>query len=135
VTVHPQPLTFVPPHTCGDGDFDGEAVIRLNVRVYVNPNDRRQIWAQVSMTAREPRSDWPTAEGTRDFFVAWAPGPVFRILSPCDCDAFAYTDEDHGEDVFDCPRPLFRQLRFIGDTDGDEAGTRVTIYFNPLVVQ
>jgi hypothetical protein len=48
------------------------------------------------------------------------------------------TDTNHEDDTFNLPeKELVRSFGFVGDTDGDEAGSKtgVTVHFNPAKVE
>ncbi|HEY3080087.1 MAG TPA: hypothetical protein VGM69_09290, partial [Chloroflexota bacterium] len=62
ITFSPNPVTFVPPHTKGDREFNGHGP---NVGVGVTLLNRRtHVEAKIEMTATETRSDWTTASGS-----------------------------------------------------------------------
>jgi hypothetical protein len=129
-------VTFVPPHIFGDGDFDGNGPkVTLRVTLFINPNHANELMARVYMHAQETECDFTTAEGFQDFVVASRSYSFCRILSNPD-GSYGYIDDDHPEDIFVTPDPLFQRLIFVGDTSGDEAGTRtkVTIEFSPVTV-
>ncbi|HEX6373587.1 MAG TPA: hypothetical protein VF006_31970 [Longimicrobium sp.] len=160
VTTDVREFTFVPPHTRGDADFDGNGpsvVARVDLRLN---NERTVLFAQIFMNAEETESDHTQATGqTREndpnFVVFRAPSgfSIKEIRGP-QSDEMRYIDGGHGEVSFrpadihaaDCGRlsAIFRRICeqrkrdtsnnglvdqwfSVGDTDGDEAGTRTNV--------
>ncbi len=141
-------LSFVPPHTRGDGEYDGHGPrIDLSTTIRIRA-DGRAIEGQVSMKAEEwsggcasgsPRSDFTTAEGLLDWTaIAFAPDGkrILRIVSPGSSGDFCFVDSDHDLDSH-VIGGLVQRYEVLGDTDGSEAGTktRVTVFFNPIDVE
>ncbi len=136
IDVVPDPVQYIPPHTRGDRDFGGHGP-RIWCNVDVNVRNQREIWANVQMTARETRSDWTTAEGTEAFRIYTHTAPILEIVSDQSSSVF-YEDHDHEEDVIhNGGGELVREFIFVGDTRGDEAGTRtgVIMTFNPIRIR
>lgn len=133
----PDVITFVPPHTRGDREYDGNGPnINARVNIYV---DNNTIKARVYMKARETRSDWSTAEGSAIFNIYTAPSNrrIISIVSDKETST-SYTDSGHSEDFFEKGSgELIKRFAFTGDTDGDEAGTRtkVKFTFNRVVIK
>jgi hypothetical protein len=77
----------------------------------------------------KPRDDFTAAEGRRETIV-FSAGPESRILgySVANSMSESYIDNDHGDDFFAYAgnNPVL-SLRFIGDTSGDEAGTKTGV--------
>lgn len=133
IDVVPDPIEYIPPHTRGDREFDGHGP-RIWCNVDVGVRNQREIWANVQMTARETRSDWTTAQGTEAFRIYTHDRPIREIVSDQSSSAF-FEDSDHEEDVIhNGGGELVREFVFVGDTRGDEAGTRtgVVLNFNPI---
>jgi hypothetical protein len=137
------PLTFTPPHVYGDRDFKGHGpVVQSWVRLRVNPYNRRQILMQASLLARETRRDWTTAQGWTPEVAVWtARYPVrgiwdsgYRLYRNSVEYYHGYTDGNHQIDTFYNPHPLALQINYVGDTRGNEAGTRtrMDVYFNRI---
>ena len=130
-------VTFMPRRTRGDGDFGGHGP-KVNVTVTLT-SDPQALSARVYIKAKETKDDWTTAEGSQ-VFPLFSPDPGWRIdrvvgsLSA----SHSYTDGNHAVDSFNLGSggPV-RRLEFVGDTDGDEAGTRtkVEVTFNELRVE
>jgi hypothetical protein len=77
-----------------------------------------------------PQSDFTSARGN-DELVLKVASPRGRILGH-DVDTSMsqrYIDSDHADDIFeyDPPNPV-EKLRFVGDTEGDEAGTETGVF-------
>lgn len=131
-------VTYVPPRVGrGDADFDGNGPhVVTNVSLITTPGS---IQARVYMDAKETKSDWTEASGTGTFPL-YTPEPGWQIhglVSPSSTH-HEYTDSNHAEDKFNLGSggPVSR-LTYVGDTDGDEAGTRtkVDVAFNTLQIE
>ncbi len=139
----PTPVTFVPPHTRGDRDFAGHGpTTTARVTRMDRSNDIR---VEVYMKAYEshgnnsPQSDHTTAEGRQVFPLYNAPPGwrIDRVAGPV-ATSHTYRDSNHTEDSFDMGSggPV-RRFVFVGDTRGDEAGTRtkVEVTFNRFSIE
>lgn len=128
----PSPISYTPPHTRGDREFDGNGPdITTRVRL-INRRDR--VDAEIFFEAKETKSDWTTASGTRTVTVytpdsGWE---VENIVGPTE-SSYAYRDNDHALDRFPGSGPV-RSYTFMGDGGGDDAGvhTRVEVTFNSI---
>lgn len=133
----PDVITYMPPHTRGDREYNANGPnVTARVNIYVEGNT---IKARVYMSARETKSDWTTAEGSSVFNIYTAPSNrrIIGIVSDKETSA-SYTDSGHSEDFFEKGSgELIQRFAFVGDTDGDEAGTRtrVKVTFNRVVVK
>src|SRR5882724_6362725 len=134
VTIQPTPTGFfIPPHTEGDTEYKGHGP-RTYASVELQVRNDREVWAQVYMRARETQKDWTTAEGTAEFQIFSQNKRILDILSSRVQDHL-YTDTDHELDVFSFPPPnLMSRIEYLGDTRGNEAGTRTgcQIFFHPM---
>lgn len=134
VTFNPGDVTFMPPHTRGDREFNGNGPnSTATVRIYQVGN---QIRADIYMRAVETRSDWTTAEGSNTYVLFTAPSDrqILRIVSTTAATQ-SYLDNNHTEDFFEMGTGgLVRRFAFVGDTHGDDAGvaTRVKVAFNSI---
>ena len=128
---------FVPPHTRGDREFGGHGpnvfvrAMLLNRGTYIDTD--------VYMRAKETKSDWTTAEGSRVYRIYNVePGwKIKRILTDTYSSA-SYTDNDHGVDTLTLgSADLVRQFLVVGDTSGNDAGTdtKVSVNFNNIRVE
>lgn len=143
ITVNLQNITFRPPHTRGDKDFDGSGpYVELEAAIagadFV-PGGATALQAYVDMFAEETEADWTTASGRSDWQIVYRAEPGFRILNiitPINC-VESYTDTSHSEDLV-CPGigNLVECFRCVGDTGGDDAGvaTKVSVDFAPCVI-
>lgn len=134
--VTPGSHTFTPPHTQGDQDFKGHGPC---VHLTVSPRTDmlgRNLIADVSMSAFEcdddfskPRSDHTTAAGTTSITLLSLPeGERIVGFSPSGGVVRQYIDDDHQDDLFTFGgNAIVEQARFVGDTDGNEAGTRTEV--------
>jgi hypothetical protein len=131
----PDPISYMPPHTRGDKEFDGNGP---NVFSNVNLiNQGTQLIARIYMKAVETSSDWTTAEGTKDFVIYTAdPGKRIEAVVTAGNASYSYTDNNHDMDEFPGTGPV-RKYSFMGDGGGDDVGfhTRVEIDFTNIRVQ
>jgi len=137
ISFSPDVITYMPPRTRGDRDYGGNGPsVTANVRIYV---DNNTIKAKVKMRAVETKRDWTTAEGESVFTIYTAPSSrrIISIVSDNETSA-NYLDSNHAEDFFEKGSgELIKRFAFIGDTAGDEAGTRtrVKVTFNRVRVK
>ena len=144
VAVPSKLVSYVPPHTNGDRDFAGHGP-SVSVAAYLVPPVESANALRVHiMDALETRSDRTHAHGTADRTILVVPPGWFlnSILTPplADrADSIEYVDTDHADDIFGPSRPtrFVQQYRVVGDTAGDEAGTRtsVAITTKPVTVR
>ncbi|RYU95259.1 hypothetical protein [Emticicia agri] len=137
ISFSPDIITYMPTHTRGDRDYGGHGpAITARVNIYV---DNNTIKAKIYMRARETKSDWSTADGSGVFTIYTAPSKrrILTIVSDKETST-NYIDSGHAEDFFEKGSgELVKRFAFVGDTDGDEAGTRtrVKVTFNRVVVK
>lgn len=130
------PITYVPPHVRGDRDFDGNGP-RIFCSVTLQIRNGNELWVRIYMYAGETKSDWTTAAGFNDFHIYTHSRLITEIVSDT-ASAYSYTDYDHEDDIFpNSAGELVSKFNFIGDTRGDEAGTktRVQVHFNPIFIR
>lgn len=137
-TIDSQTILFVPPHVRGDREFDGNGpCVRFDLDLRL-PGAGDSLVAEYYMHAFEcadddpsrPKSDFTAAEG-RGATTLFSTGPQGRILAynVGSATRHTYVDDDHAEDVFNLPAPdPSLQLRYIGDTGGNEAGTETRVF-------
>ena len=126
--IKPSDYSFIPPHTFGDKEFDGNGPkSTVNVNFY---HDRNQVYYYVNMIAKETKSDWTTASGTSSkivIFTAPIGWHIKSIIGITDYNSIiSYTDSNTQPDVFGTP---LGQATCIGDTQGVEAGIRTGVSF------
>jgi hypothetical protein len=134
--IPPTQVTYMPPHTRGDADFFGHGPkVNATVTLVVLPDKLR---ASVYMKAEETTGDFTTAEGTGTFDL-WMPDPKWQIdrVVGSLSQSHQYTDSNHSVDSFSFGGGLVSRMDFVGDTDGDEAGsrTKADIFFNEITVE
>jgi hypothetical protein len=135
--VEEQAVTFRPPRAgSGDAEFKGHGpAVSTSVTLLPAPDILR---ARVYMKARETKSDWTEASGAQDFEL-YRPPPGWAIerLPGTTQASHSYTDSNHDLDTFQLGGGPVKRLVYMGDTDGNEAGTRtqVTVSFNRIPVE
>jgi hypothetical protein len=140
VQKQPSSFTFVPPHTRGDTEYNGHGP-KTYAEVQL-VNNGTSVVAKGYMKAEETKDDWTTAEG-RWSETVFVPDPGWRVSqllvgTQSGCASFSscmtYTDSNHDPDIFAAGNGPVSRFEFVGDTDGDEAGTRtkVTVTYNVL---
>lgn len=127
--------TFTPEHERGDSDFAGNGP---KITVWVNAvNHQKYITAFIYMKAMETEDDWTTVEGSTSDVILYR-APVGYNIKEINAqpDSLSYTDSDLDPDTFDRGSGMVQRYVIVGDTEGDEAGTKtsVTINFNPVEV-
>jgi hypothetical protein len=135
-TVSPGTIgPFVPRKIgTGDNDFDGNGPsVNADVSLIQTP---QALSARVHMHARETTSDWTEVDGWQTYQL-YAPEPGWRIdqVIGKTSSSHHYVDSNQTEDSFDLGTgELVRRFVYVGDTDGDEAGTRtgVRVTFNDI---
>jgi hypothetical protein len=127
---------FIPPKVGGDAEFGGHGPdVRVTARLSVR--NGQELWATVTMHGKETKSNYTEVNGSADFLMYRYPTPVLRIVSSTYSEA-SYTDTTHEDDVLPMgPGELVREFVCVGDTKGDEAGSRtgVTVHFNPVTIE
>jgi photosystem II stability/assembly factor-like uncharacterized protein len=137
---------FVPPHTQGDREFDGNGpCVRFSLDLR-KVDDGTALEATYAMHAFEcagsfqnPKDDFTAAFGTRPEVLVSA-GPGGRILGYSADGSFShsYVDTNHADDsfAFGGNAPV-SDLRFVGDTSGSEAGSKTGVFitFRPIPVR
>ncbi|XXX72436.1 hypothetical protein WMF30_32795 [Sorangium sp. So ce134] len=126
---------YVPPHVGGDREYDGHGP-SVSLQVELSVFNGNELWAAVYMDALETKSNWTRAAGTGWYRLYTASRPIVEVVSPVDF-SHTYTDTDHAHDIYAfAPESLVNKLDYVGDTRGDEAGTKtgVRVYFNPITV-
>ncbi len=146
LTIPASTRLFVPPHRQGDREFDGNGpCVRFAIDLH-EVDDGTALEAMYSMHAFEcsgsftsPQDDFTAAEGTRSEIIASA-GPGGRILgySTDGLLTHSYIDNDHADDDFPfVGNEPVSNLRFVGDTGGDESGTETSVMltYRPIDVR
>jgi len=129
---------YIPPHTGGDRDFHGNGPrVTVRANLYLKRvNNIDQLWLSVYMQARETKSDWTEARGTRQYWLLQTSS--FCLVGSDNYSSFSYTDTDHSDDSFFFGNgELVRKLIITGDTKGNEAGSRtgVTVITNGITLR
>lgn len=141
------PETFTPPHKKGDKEFDDHGpCVRFGLNLKLDA-ERKKLWAEYRMDAWECPDDFCCEK--KDFTQAEGSGSVllFQVTSPnesilgfnLESNFYdEYIDNNHQSDIrtFGGVKPV-EKLIYVGDTDGDEAGTetKVEIYFREMEVK
>ncbi len=136
-------MLFVPPDVGGAGgadqDFAGHGpCVDFRLALQIEDGDKTlagkyQMHAyECDDNSEDPRSDFTAARGG-DELVLKVASPLGRILG-YDVDpsmSQQFIDSDHSDNSFsyDRPNPV-ETLRFVGDTSGDEAGTRTGVFIS-----
>lgn len=124
---------FTPPKVAGDYEFGGNGP-RMDINVELElRNNNTELWVGMFIWAREVGGD-TRAEGSAWYHIFTAPTPIQSItpvgVNPAGPEfTFSYTDTGHAIDAWQFPQTipasrLVWQLSCVGDTDGDEAGSK-----------
>lgn len=117
----PRTMTFVPPHTLGDKDFNGNGP-RVVVDAWLEHNDQ-QVFFVVKMIAEETKPDSTTASGTdrRALYTAPTGSRITSIDGETNWPGLvSYYDSNHEVDTFKTP---LGPVSVFGDHRGDDAGS------------
>jgi len=130
---------FLPPHTNGDREFDGNGPkVLVHARLRHN---RKQAYILLYMLAEETRSDWPRAEGWSNplyYYTAPEGWHIKSIEGVVDFQNLVnYTDTDSEVDIF---FTSIGQAEVTGDAVGDDAGLQTQVNFNfsyqvPVIIE
>ena len=134
-TFQPARISYMPPKTRGDAEFDGHGP-SVNASVTLL-NYGSSVVAKVYMKAAETQSDWTTGEGTKYFTLYTAdPGKHIESIVGSTYASYSYIDSNHDMDEFPGTGPV-RKFSFMGDGSGDDVGyhTRVEVDFNNIRVE
>ncbi|MBL7816168.1 MAG: hypothetical protein JNL70_14210 [Saprospiraceae bacterium] len=127
-------IIWIPPHTNGNKDFDGDGP-RMISHVYLK-QDGRKVYASVYLYAQETKSDWTTAMGTSNWIEIYTvkdgyrinkikdPTDYLNILKVNNLDYVDNSVEDYTMET------VVGRAIVVGDTEGDEAGSRTKISLN-----
>lgn len=142
-------FSFMPTEQSGDDrDFDGACQIDVDVELMIHPSDATKLVLQLDMLAVEEGRGTTKVTGQSDLddpllvvYEAEEGYEIEEIASPHPADCAEFKDEEHdvdfpsGSEV--CGHGLVKQWRTLGDTDGDEAGTRtrVSVQLEDIEVQ
>lgn len=133
VQRQPNSITYIPPNTVGDREYNGHGPSTTASVTLTNSGS--SVTSRLYMRARETTSDWTTAEGSRTDTI-FTPAPGWRVnqIVGATSSSWSYTDSNHNNDIFSGGNGPVARWEFVGDTDGDEAGTRtsVTVTYNVL---
>lgn len=139
-TFYPGVKKYIPPHTNGNLDFASDGPeIWCNVTLEII-NGGSAIQCKIYMKGKETNKDWTTVEGTLSYTMYQAPmnRRIGRIITPT-FDTEHYIDGNGNYyDIFPHgTTTLVKQFEFVGNVDGNEAGTKtgVTVEFNNVQVQ
>lgn len=138
ITINDFPLAFyVPPKRTGDGDFAGHGP-QMDINFEIDIRNGNELWIGMYIWG----SEVPGTTGVRGeqfYHIATTERPIVSISpSPCPVSQygdwgpefeFHYKDTGHSDDVFGFPQlpgntRIVQTLTCVGDTAGDEAGTR-----------
>jgi hypothetical protein len=128
-------MVFIPPHTYGDREFGGNGPKMIS-HLYLR-QDGNRVYAQVYLSARETRSDWTTAEGSSQWVEIYTVRSGYKINRLLDNTTYLhllrasngadYVDTNHEDHIMET---TVGRATLVGDTSGDEAGSRTKITLN-----
>ncbi|MEM8527962.1 MAG: hypothetical protein AAGG68_25195 [Bacteroidota bacterium] len=130
---------FLPPHTNGDLEFDGDGPnVLVNARLRYN---RKQAYIVLYMLAEETNPDWTRAEGWSNplyYYTAPEGWHIKGIEGVVNFENLVnYTDTDSEIDIF---FTSIGQAEVTGDAQGDDAGLQTQVNFNftyqvPVIIE
>lgn len=109
-------------HIGGDREFDGNGPkVTVSCDLSIR-NNSREVWAKVTMDAKETKSDW--THGNRVYEVKlWTCGSGKKIasISSEKSFSFSYEDDDTANETFNFPvSKVVKFLELKGDTGGND---------------
>jgi hypothetical protein len=143
IVVNLQGITYKPPHTRGDQEFDGNgpyvAMEAWLAGADFIPGGATALQARVSMFAEETEDDWTTAAGSSEWQTVYRAEPGYRIISILTpLHSFgSYTDNNHSEHVLSPGLGnLVESFFSSGDRSGNDAGvsTQMRVNFTPAEI-
>jgi hypothetical protein len=133
-TTDQRQIIWIPPHTYGNKDFDKDGPKMIS-HVYLK-HDGSRVYAQIYLYAQETKLDYTTATGTSQWVEIYSIKPNYRInriKDPTDyLNILRNNNQDYVDSSFDdyIMETVVGRAILVGDTDGDEAGTRTKITLN-----
>ncbi len=133
-TTQQREIVWIPPHTNGNKDFNGDGP-RMLSHVYLK-HDGSRVYAQVYLYAQETKSDWTTATGTSHWVEIFSVKSGYRINKIKDPTDYLNILRNNNIDYIDSSvedyimETVVGRAILVGDTEGDEAGTRTKIILN-----
>ena len=127
-------IIWIPPHTNGNMDFNGNGP-RMVSHVYLK-NDGTRVFAQIYLYAQETKSDWTTAAGTSQWVEIYTVKDGYRINRLKEATDYLNILRNNNVDYVDSStedyivETVVGRAIVVGDTEGDEAGTRTKINLN-----
>ena len=131
---------YIPPKVgSGDADFDGNGP-HVEAWAQLFGIGTNQLQARIAMDAVETTSDFTHASGLSGWFLFFQ-APAGQCIESVSRDMFepiSYTDTatDRDDNFPGAPGSFVSSWSFVGDTGGNEAGTRtgVVIFTPPMSV-
>lgn len=125
ITKTPELTSWMPPHTRGDAEFDGNGP-SVHLDVYIRKS-AEAVYADIFMRAEETDSDWTMADGWTSI-VLYEPPPGYEVVGVSPNTEFhhQYTDTNHDNDKFPIGSGTVASLEYTGDTDSDDEAGKIT---------
>lgn len=133
-TTQQRELIWIPPHTNGNRDFNGDGP-RMVSHVYLK-HDGKKVYVQIYLYAQETKSDWTTAAGNSNWVEIYNVKEGYRINKINDPTDYLNILRTSNVDYVDTSiedyiiETVVGRAIIVGDTEGDEAGTRTKINLN-----
>ena len=133
-TTWQRDIIWIPPHTNGDRDFDGSGP-RMVSHVYLK-HDGTKVFAQIYLYAQETKSNWTTAAGTSQWVEIYSVKDGYRINKIKEATDYLNILRNNNIDYVDSSiddyivETVVGRAIIVGDTTGDEAGTKTKINLN-----
>ncbi len=133
-TTWQREIIWIPPHTNGDKDFDGSGP-RMVSHLYLK-HDGTKVYAQIYLYAQETKSNWTTAVGSSQWIEIYSVKDGYRInkikeatdyLNILRANNIDYVDSSIEDYIMET---VVGRAILVGDTTGDDAGTRTKINLN-----
>lgn len=130
-----------PSHIAGDDDFNGHGP-SVRAAASIRVSGQREIWADLTLNAKETRSNWTEADGSWSRLLWTAPtGWLITGIISSQTSRANYTDDDHELDIPSISGgSLVQRFRINGDTGGRDVGhcelddVYMSVDFNAITV-
>ncbi|HYX71857.1 MAG TPA: hypothetical protein VE732_03745 [Nitrososphaera sp.] len=135
------PVTYTPPKTGGDADFNSKPDHPMEYKVKGESKiDGSKIMVHVYMMGAESQSDWTKVEGWGPWQTAYTAPPGWKIKSvrPIGISETTGSTASHSKILAHLSQgEAVNKFEIFGDTEGNDAGiyTRVTAYFTPVTIE
>ncbi len=140
-TTNQREIIWIPPHTNGDKEFDGNGPKMIS-HVYLK-HDGTRVFAQIYLYAQETRSDWTTAAGYSQWIEIYTVKEGSRINKILEATDYLNILRSNGIDYVDASiedfvvETVVGRAIVVGDSPGLDAGisTKISLNLKPISIE